>query len=135
MELDEFHVHQLGARVVGQGVAVAGVLPAVAGDLVGLADPAGGEDHRTGAKDVEQPALAVVPERAADAFAVLQERDDGALHVHVDPLVDAVVLQGADHLQTGPIAHVREPRIAMSAEVALQDAAILCAIEERAPGL
>ena len=37
VELDELHVHQIGARVVGQRVAVAGVLPAVAGDLEGAA--------------------------------------------------------------------------------------------------
>ena len=42
VELDELHVHQLGARVIGERVAVSGVLPAVAGDLVRLADPAGG---------------------------------------------------------------------------------------------
>ena len=33
MELDELHVLQLGAGVVGERVAVAGVFPAVAGDL------------------------------------------------------------------------------------------------------
>ena len=55
--------------------------------------------------------------------------------MHVDPLVDAVVLQGTNHLQAGPIAHVSQPRIAMSAEVALQDAAVLCSIEERSPSL
>src|SRR5207237_7933767 len=39
VELDELHVLQLGAGVVGEGVAVAGVFPAVAGDLVPLAAP------------------------------------------------------------------------------------------------
>ena len=33
MELDELHVHQFGAGAIGQGVAVAGVFPTVAGDL------------------------------------------------------------------------------------------------------
>jgi hypothetical protein len=38
-----------------------------------------------------------------------------------------------DHLETGPVADVGEPRVAMPAEVALQDQTVLGAIEERAP--
>ena len=74
VELHELHVHQLGAGVVGERVAVAGVLPAVAGDLVGAADAAGGEHHRLGAEDAEAAALAVVAEGAGDAVAVLEQR-------------------------------------------------------------
>ena len=48
MELDELHVDQLGAGAIGQRVAVAGAFPAVARDLVGAADAAGGEDDRLG---------------------------------------------------------------------------------------
>ncbi len=92
MELDELHVHQLGAGVVGQRVPVARVFPAVAGDAVGAADPAGGEHHRAGAEEMQQAALAVVRERAGYAVPVLEERHHRALHVHVDALVDAVVL-------------------------------------------
>ena len=50
MELDELHVDQLGAGAIGQRVAVAGAFPAVAGDLEGAADAAGGEDDRLGAE-------------------------------------------------------------------------------------
>ena len=46
MELDELHVHQLGAGVVGQRVAVAGAFPAVAGDLVRAPGAAGREHDR-----------------------------------------------------------------------------------------
>ena len=53
----------------------------------------------------------------------------------VDALVDAVILQRADHLEAGAIADVREARIAVAAEVALQDPAVLGAIEDRAPRL
>ncbi len=49
--------------------------------------------------------------------------------------MDAVILERADHLEAGAIADVREPRILVAAEVALQDAAVGRAIEERAPGL
>ena len=57
------------------------------------------------------------------------------LHVDVDALVHAVVLQGADHFQAGAIAHVREARIFMAAEISLQNAAVFRAIEYRAPCL
>ena len=46
-----------------------------------------------------------------------------------------VVLQSADHLEAGPIAHVRESRIFVAAEVPLQNATILRAIEHCTPGL
>ncbi len=79
--------------------------------------------------------FALVAERAGDAIAILQQRDRGALHVHLDAAMDAVILQRADHLEARAIADVREARIAMAAEVALEDAAVLRAIEDRAPRL
>ena len=135
VELDELHVHQIGARVVGQRVAVAGVLPAVAGDLEGAADAAGGQHDRLGLEDAQVAALAVVAERAGDPPGVDEQLGDGVLHVDLEALMDAVVLQRADHLQAGAIADVGQARVAVAAEVALQDAAVLGAIEDGAPGL
>ena len=135
MELDELHVDQLGARIVRERLAVARVLPAVAGDPVGLSDPAGGEHDRARAKEVEQPFLAIVRQGAGDSLRVLEQRDHRVLHVDVDALVDAVVLEGADHLQPGAIPHVRQPRVAVPAKVALEDPPVPGAIEERSPGL
>ena len=84
-------------------------------------------------KQLEASALALVAERAGDAVAVLEQRDDRALHVHVDALVDAVILQRADHLEAGAVADVGQPRVAVAAEVPLEDAAVLRPIEHRAP--
>ena len=134
MELDELHVHQFGAGVVRERMAVAGAFPAVARDLERAADPARREDDRLRAKHLEAAALALVRERARDARSVLEERDDRALHVHGHALVDAVVLERADHLQPRAIADVRQTRIAVAAEVALEDPAVIGAIEQRAPG-
>src|SRR5262249_54118921 len=111
MELDELHVHQLRASLVGERVAVAGVLPAFARDLVGPADAAGREHDRLRAKHLESPALALVRERARYAIAVLQQTRHRALHVHVDALMNSVILQRPDHLEAGAIADVRETRI------------------------
>jgi hypothetical protein len=55
--------------------------------------------------------------------------------VDVDPLVNAMILQGADHLQSGAIAHVRQARIPMSAEIFVAKCGHLRAVKHRAPGL
>ena len=53
----------------------------------------------------------------------------------VDALMHAVILQRANQLEARAVADVREPRIPMPAEVALQNAAVRRAIEHRAPRL
>jgi len=53
--------------------------------------------------------------------------------VNVDAAVDTVILERADQFETGAIANVREARIPMTAEIALKDSAVGCAIEDRAP--
>ncbi len=57
------------------------------------------------------------------------------LHVDIDPLVDPVILQGADHFQAGAIADMGEPRIFVAAKISLQNPPVFRAIEDRAPGL
>ena len=133
VELDELHVDEFGPGVVGERVAVAGVLPRVRRDLVRLADAAGREDDRLRLEDGEPAALAVVGERPGDAVAVLEQPDDRALHVDGDALVDAVVLQRADQFEAGAVADVGEPRVLVAAEVPLQDAAVRGAVEDGAP--
>jgi hypothetical protein len=136
VKLDELHVLERRTRVVRERMTVAGVLPAVARDLVGPADAAGREDDGRRTPDAKAPPLALVSERPGDALSILEEARHGALHVHLDvPLVDRVVLERADHLETRPVAHVRESRIAMTAEIPLKDAPIGSAVEQRAPGL
>ena len=73
MELDELHVDQGRARAVGERVAVAGALPAVAGDLEGAADATGRDDDGGRAQHHESPVLALVAEGPGDAIAVLQQ--------------------------------------------------------------
>ncbi len=135
MELHELHVDQLGASVVGERVAVAGVFPAVAGDLEGATDSASCKDDGPRREEAEAPALAIVGDRPADPLAVLEELDDGHLHVHVDAEVDRVVLQRADDLQPRAVADVGEAGIAVPAKVPLQDAPVGRAVEDRPPRL
>ena len=59
----------------------------------------------------------------------------GAFHVDFHAEVNAVILQGPDHLESGAVADVRQARISMSAEVTLQDATVFGPIEQRAPCL
>ena len=112
---------------------VAGVLPRVGGDLPGLADPTGRQDHRWGLEDDETARLPPVGEDAGDAVPVLEQVGDGALHVHVDAQADRALLEGADHLQTGPVADVRQPGVAVPAEVPLADQTVRGAIKQGAP--
>ena len=116
-------------------MAVAGAFPAVAGDPVGAADAAGRQDDGLGLEDVEAAALAVVGQHAGRAPVVEDQLDDRVLHVHGHALVDGVILQRANQLETRAVADVRQTRIAMAAEVALVDAAVRRAIEHRAPAL
>src|SRR6185312_4563464 len=94
-----------------------------------------GEDDRLRLEDDELAVLAPVAEAARHAILVAEEARDRALHVDVHPGVDPVLLERADHLEAGAIADVREPRILVTAEVALEDASVLRPIEERAPRL
>ena len=135
MELDELHVLERGTGMVGERVPVAGVLPAVAGDRVRPTDPAGGQHDRLGPEEAEASPLAVVTQRPGDPAAAGEQPDHRALHVHVDALMDRVVLERPDHLQPGAVAHVRQPGILVAAEVALENPAVAGSIEHRAPGL
>src|SRR5215207_1356504 len=51
-----------------------------------------------------QLSLAIVGERARDALPVGEQAEHRALHVHVDALMDAMVLEGSNHLQPGAVA-------------------------------
>ena len=138
----------VGAGPQRQGVAVAGVLPRVRRHLERLADAAGGEHDGRRLEQDEAAGLAPVAERAGDPVAVLDQLGDRALVEDLDAgLVvaefgvvlllqrDDLLLHGADDLQAGAVADVREPRVGVPAEVALADPAVLGAVEQRAVGL
>ncbi len=159
VELDELHVEQAGTGPQREGVAVAGVLPGVRGDLEGLADTAGREHHCRRSEQHEPAGFPPVAERAGDrAGAVLQQLGDRQLGedrqvgVRGDRLAargllaagsgavvllqrDDFLLQGADQLQAGPVTDVRQPRVLVPAEVALADLAFGGPIEQRPVGL
>src|SRR4029079_3793747 len=83
----------------------------------------------------ELPGLTVVSDRAGDASVLGEEAVHRGLHEDVDALVHRVLLEGADHLEARAVTNVRETRVAVAAEVALEDEAVLRAIEQRAPFL
>jgi hypothetical protein len=116
-------------------VAVTRVLPRVRCHLVGLADPARGQDDRWGTEHHEAARLPPVGEGARDATPIREEPRDRALHEHLDPRLDGPVLERADHLEPGAIAHMGQPGIPVTAEVALEYAAVRGAVEQGAPRL
>ena len=134
VKLDKLHVHERGAGAIGQRVPVAGILPAIAGHPEGLADASGGQHDGLGAEHLKLALLTVIGDGARDAVSILEQINDGGFHMDVDTHMDAVVLEGADHLQAGAVADVRQAGILVTAEVALQDAAVLGAVKHRAPG-
>ena len=134
VELDGFHVDQVGTGPQREGHPVTGALPRVGREPPRLAEPAGGDDDRLGAEGHETPGLAPEADGPVHgACVVLQEPYDLALHEDVDPDRHGAVLQGPDHLETGPVAHMGEAGVAMAAEVPLQDPAVGCAVEQCAP--
>ncbi len=56
-----------------------------------------------------------------------------AFHEDVDPLMDPVVLEGAEHFETGTVPDVGQARIAMPAEVPLVDLPLGRSVEDRPP--
>ena len=133
MKLDKLHIDQIRTRLVGQGMTIAGVLPAITGNLVGAPDAAGGQHESFGLEQTEPPALTIVTERAHHAVAIFQQSDHGAFHVDINAPVHAVVLQRANHFQAGAVADVRQTRIFVAAEIALKNSPVLGAVKERAP--
>ena len=135
MKLHELHVDQFRARVVGQSDTIAGAFPTVAGDLVGPSETTRREHHRLGLEHLEAPPLPLIRQRADDTRAIFEQRHHRVLHVNVNALMNAMVLQRADQLQSRAIADMREARILVPAEVALKDASIRRAVKHRAPRL
>ena len=97
MKLDELHVDQLGAGFIRERMSVAGVFPTVARDFIGASNSTSCENDCLRAKNFEAAAFALVTKRADRAIAILQYRQDGVLHVDVDPAMHTVILQCANH--------------------------------------
>ena len=135
VELDELHVHELRACLVGERSSVAGGLPRVRRDPPALAGAAGGEHDRRRGEHDELPRGAPVAEGTADAVAVLQEPRDRALHEDVDARVHRLVLKRADQLQARAVADVDQPPVRVTAEGPLRHLPVGGAVEDAAPPL
>src|SRR6266446_7467753 len=117
MKLNKLHVDEFCAGLICESMAISSVFPAITRNFVGATNPPGGQHHCFGTENFELPPLAFVPEGAHHPVAILKQRKNGVLHMHIDSLVNAVVLQCANHFQAGAITHVREPRILMPSEM------------------
>ncbi len=115
-------------------MAIAGIFPTVARNFVSPANAARGEQYRPGLKNFKSTPLALISKSADNPVALFEQGDHRAFHVHINSLMDAVVLKRPDHLQPRAISDVGQPRIPVPAKVSLQDAAVFSAVEHRAPG-
>src|SRR6266436_8727822 len=100
-------------------MSVSGVFPTVARDFVSAADATGREYDRVRAENLEASALALIAESADYAVAIFQQGKNRMFHVHIDSLMNPVILKRADHFQAGAIANVRKSRIFMTAKISL----------------
>src|SRR5260370_39789833 len=121
MELHELHVHEIRAGIVGERVAITGVLPTVAGEPVRTSHSACREDDGFRLKQQEAAALAVVAESSNNTISLFKQRNDRALHVHIHSLMYSVVLNRADPFEARSIADGCETRIAVPAKVSLEN--------------
>src|SRR5580692_3326477 len=124
VKLHELHVHQLGASEVSKRLPVARALPGIRVDAKAAADAARCEHDGFGSKNDEAPGIAPIAEGSARALAIGEQPRDRALHVHLHPAVDAMLLERPDHLEARPVTHVRETRILVAPEIALKNASV-----------
>ena len=133
MELHKLHVHQFSAGLIRKRVSVASAFPTIAGDAERFADAAGGQNDGFRLPNSHAAALAVVTQHAGNFAAGCQQRHHGHFHEHFHALVNAVILQRANKFKASAIANVRQTRIAMATEIALQNFSFFGAIKHRAP--
>ena len=133
MKLYELHVHQLSPCCVREGHSVARVFPGVRRNAPGLPDPASRNNNRFCFENGEPSRLPPISQGAADAFSILEQPRDSAFHVNINSQMNAAILQGANHLESGTIAYVAETLERVSAERSLQNVSLAGAIKQRAP--
>src|SRR5665213_2087329 len=134
VELNALHVDQLRASPQRHGVTVAGALPRVGRELPGPADAAGRDDDRLGFEGDELTCRSPVGDTPGDSTTVVVDQFQYlALHEDVGVHRDDFLLERADQFQAGAVAHVGETGVAVTTEVALEDLAILGAVEQRPP--
>src|SRR5439155_506932 len=82
------------------------------------------ENDRLRPEHDEASLFAPVADGAADPVSVGEQLRHRAFHVDVKAHLDSAVLQRADHLEPGAVAHVAEPLERVAAEGPLEDVAI-----------
>ena len=110
VELEELHVLQRNAAVVGHGHAVTGQGVGVRGGLEDLADTTGGEDDRLGLEDVDLAGGQFVGHDAGRTLDPVDlghdEVEDVELVVELHAVLDALLVQGLEDHVTGAVSGV-----------------------------
>src|ERR1039458_6328481 len=108
MKLDVFHVQQFRARMIRERHAVARAFPGVGGNLKSATQSASAQHNCLRLENAEPSALAVVTNRTRHTVAILEQGDNRVFHVDDDALMNAVILQSADHFYAGAGAKDRK---------------------------
>ena len=114
--LHHLHVHERRSDSIGQGHAVAGADQGVRARLEHSPEPAGRDDYRLGADDVDAPRLHLHDDRA-DAFAVVHdERKDEPLLIDADAELEYLLVQDMQERLPGKVCDEERSRLALPAE-------------------
>src|SRR5699024_10149037 len=131
VELEELHVLQRDAAVVGHGHAVAGQRMCIRGGLEDLAHASGGEDDRLGLEDVDLTGGQFVGHDACRTLDPVDlghdDVEDVELVVELHTVLDALLVQGLeDHVTgaVGRIAGAADGGLAVVASVAAEAALV-----------
>src|SRR6516164_6153096 len=115
-------------------MSVTGIFPTVAGNLKSPSDSPGGQHDRLCTEQDKVSLLPVVSKGATDAVSVFHKGNHRAFHMYGNPLMNAVVLEGANHFQSRPVPNMGESGIFMPSKVPLEDPSVRCSVKQGSPG-
>ena len=92
VELNKFHIDQLGPRVICKGVAIAGSFPRIARNFERPSHAARSKHQCFAFENAKAPMFPLISQTTNNAVAVLEQGNDCDLHIDLDALMDAVVL-------------------------------------------
>jgi hypothetical protein len=114
-------------------VSIARVFPAIASDQESSADPTSCHNHRLGPESLEPSSLSIVRKSTSASAPIHKELADCDFHVHIDPLMDPMILEGTNHFEARTVTNMCQSRVRVSAEITLVDKPVWSAVHERAP--
>src|SRR5689334_18753126 len=97
MELHKFHIDELSAGVICKRMTIPGIFPTVTSDLKSATYSTCCKYHCLCPKYNEPATFTIITKCACNALLILQQTNHRAFHMHFHSLVNAMILQRANH--------------------------------------